>query len=70
MDAKKAKALMLKKKKLAAAGVPEGQMGNQMSGLDEAGTDSASSGRAMLEQQNNALAQELLKKQQKKIKGY
>lgn len=61
-------AIMAKKKKLEDAGVPPEQMSNQMAGVDEYGTDAASSGRAALEQQNNQLAQELLKKQQDEIK--
>lgn len=64
MDKKqiKMKALAEKKKKLEDAGVPEGQMSNQMAGVDEYGTDAYSSGRAALEEQNNQLAREYAKK--------
>lgn len=69
-EVKKALAMMAKRKKMMeAAGVPASQMSKQMAGISEAGTDAASSGRALKEQQNNQLAQELLKKQQNKIKG-
>lgn len=50
------------------AGTPASMQQNAKAGIDEYGTDAASSGRAMMEQQNNQLAQELLKKQQDEIK--
>jgi hypothetical protein len=70
-----------KKKKLAEgqapvgdAGIPANMVENVKAGVDEYGTDSASSGRAMLEQQNNKRASDFAKKlaeamMKKKAKG-
>lgn len=78
---RKALAIMAKNKKKRdaegqmssdAAGTPAYMQGKKTdSGIGaEASNAPGQSPRALIEQQNNALAQELLKKQQKKIKGY
>jgi len=68
---KKALAMMAenKKKRDAAgqapvgdAGIPANMMENVKAGVDEYGTDSASSGRAALEAQNNQMASDFAKK--------
>ena len=53
------------------AGTPAFMKGKSDTGIGaEVSNAPGQSPRALIEQQNNALAQELLKKQQKKIKGY
>lgn len=54
-----------------AAGTPAYMQGKGDTGITaEASTQAGQDPRSLIEQKNNALAQELLKKQQKRIKGY
>lgn len=54
-----------------AAGTPAYMQGKGDTGIGaEVSNAPGQSPRSLTEQQNNALAQELLKKQQKRIKGY